>query len=275
MKLLDLVIDLAQQAGEVLRRHRLDTSMLKIVGETQGDVTRAIDLEVENRIITRLKELDVPCLLVCEEHGLVKIGEDPKYVIVLDPLDGSANYVSNLPFYSVSIAAGEYRPDVKLSDLKVSVVNYVPQNVMYISDVSTGTFKIEGQDIKFTEFPHEKPTFVLYLEPRDIEKMLKFLQKFWNKFPDLKVRIFGSASVEITQTLLRKFTAFIDIRGKLRVVDIAGAYVMAKVLNAHMVDLKGRDLGEYKILDLPRFSLVVTYDDAVLRELLNILSEVE
>ncbi len=273
MNLLSLVLDIAQGAGEVLRKYRLDMSMIKIVGETRDDVTRRIDVEVENYVMTRLRELDVPSILVCEEHGIVKIGNDPKYVFVLDPLDGSANYVSNLPFYSVSIAAGKYSPDVKLADLEVGVINYVPHNVMYIADRRSGRFEIRGEDVKFDEFPHEKPTFVLYLEPRDVSRMLKFLEKFWNMFPDLKVRIFGSASIEISQTLLRKFSAFIDIRGKLRVVDIAAAYVIAKVLGAHMVDLEGRDLGAYEIMRLPRFSLVVTYDHELLERILQALRE--
>ncbi len=273
MDLLDIVLDIAQGAGEVLRKHRLDMSMLKIVGETRDDVTRKIDVEVENYVISRLRELNVQSILICEEHGIVKIGDNPKYVFVLDPLDGSANYVSNLPFYSVSIAAGKYSPDIKLGDLEVGVINYVPHNVMYIADRRNNKFEIRGEDIKFEEFPHEKPTFVLYLEPRDIPKMLKFLEKFWNMFPDLKVRIFGSASIEISQTLLRKFSAFIDIRGKLRVVDIAAAYVMAKVLGAHIVDPEGRDLGIYEIMKLPRFSLVVTYDRELLDKILQVLKE--
>ncbi|NPB01017.1 MAG: inositol monophosphatase [Crenarchaeota archaeon] len=268
MDLLEITLDIARKAGELLRRKALDRDSLDIVAQTQDDVTRRIDLEVENLIIEEIRRREIESIVVCEEHGVVRTSNTyPKYIFVVDPLDGSANFVSNLPFYAVSIAAGVYRGEkTMIRDLEIGVVNYVPRNIIYYSDRNCNMFKIEGDDIMFDKVPHEKPSFVIYVEPRNREIMLSFLREFWEAFPDVKVRIFGAASIEMMQTILGKFTGFIDVRDKLRVVDISAAYVCARVCGASIIDTSGRDLGEKIILELPRSSFVLSrYSDVVER----------
>ena len=276
MDLLELTLNIAKKVGDYLRRSIPSPESISIVSKSRDDVTRKIDLDIENMIIEELKSRDIDCIVVCEEHGIVKIGNtNPKYIFVVDPLDGSANFVSNLPFYSISIASGLYKgQNMLIRDLEVGVVNYVPREVMYISDSNSNMFKIEGDDIMYTEYPHEKPSFVLYTEPKNRELMLKFLDEFWREFPEVKVRIFGAASIEMMQTLLGKFLGFIDVRDKLRVVDISASYVCAKVLNAHVLDLRGRDIGDRKILELPRLSFILSRDYETTRRLLKIFDRV-
>ncbi|NPA23364.1 MAG: hypothetical protein GXO23_03610 [Crenarchaeota archaeon] len=276
MDLLELTLDIAKRAGDLLRKRALDLGSIDIVARSQDDVTRKIDLEVENLIIDEIKRREIDSIIVCEEHGIVRTSNtNPRYIFVVDPLDGSANFVSNLPFYAVSIAAGRYRGDrTMIRDLQVGVINYVPRNVIYYSDKETKVFKIEGDDIMFREFPHEKPSFVIYVEPRNREMMLEFLREFWITFPDVKVRIFGAASIEMMQSVLGKFTGFIDVRNKLRVVDISAAYVCASVCNAHAVDVSGRDLGERVILELPRSSFVLSRFNDVVDRIVEIFHKV-
>ncbi len=276
MDLLEITLDIAKKAGELLKRRVLDIESIDIVAKTQDDVTRRIDLEVENLIIEEIRKKNIESIIVCEEHGIVRTcNTSPKYIFVVDPLDGSANFVSNIPFYAISIAAGEYRGEkTRIKDLHVGVVNYVPRDVVYYSDRSSNLSKIEGKDIFFKDFPHEKPSFVIYIEPRNRDVMLEFLKEFWAEFPDVKVRILGAASLEMVQTVLGKFTGFIDVRNKLRVVDISAAYIYAIVNEASAIDISGKDLGEKVILELPRSSFVLSRYRDVVERISNIFSRV-
>ncbi len=276
MDLLELTLDIAKKAGDYLRGVFPDSESISIVSKSKDDITRKIDLDIENMIINELKSRDISSIVVCEEHGIVKIGNvNPRYIFVVDPLDGSANFVSNLPFYTISIASGEYLgQNMTISDLKVGIVNYVPRDVIYVADRDTNMFKVYGRDVVYREYPHEKPSFILYIEPRDVDRMLNFLREFWNRFPDLKVRVLGAASLEMMQTILGKFSAFIDLRDKLRVVDISASYVCGKVLNAYALDMDGNDIGNRKILDLPRISFVLSRDLDLVREIVDVLRRV-
>ncbi len=275
MDVLDLAIELASIGGRILAENILRLDKLRIVARSKDDITRDIDLEIEKTILDTVRRKSLECIFVGEEHGIVRLGSSPSYVIIVDPLDGSANYVSNMPFYSVSVAICRYRGEkTKLSDVLCGVVNYVSLNTLYVADLESGSFHIRGSDIVFQEYPHEKPTFVLYVEPRDLKAMLRFLEVFWREFPDLRVRVLGAASIELIETMLRKFYAFIDIRSKLRVVDIAAAYAVARSLDAKMTDHRGTDLGEYAVLDLPRFNVVASSIPEAHQHILKILSTV-
>jgi myo-inositol-1(or 4)-monophosphatase len=72
-----------------------------------GDETVAIDLAAEDAIVRRLETLHAAGLdfvLVSEELGERRFGADPALRVVVDPIDGSVNAKSCIPFFSFSVA---------------------------------------------------------------------------------------------------------------------------------------------------------------------------
>ena len=75
-----------------------------------GDETVAIDLAAENAIVARLEQLHragAELVLVSEELGERRFGADPDLRVVVDPIDGSVNAKSCIPFFSFSVAVAE------------------------------------------------------------------------------------------------------------------------------------------------------------------------
>jgi myo-inositol-1(or 4)-monophosphatase len=75
-----------------------------------GDQTVAIDLAAEDAIVARLEALHrdgVNFVLVSEELGERRFGADPTLWVVVDPIDGSVNAKSCIPFFSFSVAVAE------------------------------------------------------------------------------------------------------------------------------------------------------------------------
>ncbi|WP_243680250.1 inositol monophosphatase family protein [Vulcanisaeta souniana] len=96
------------------------------------DVSRRIDLEVEDIIIKGVEKEGLNAIISTEERGVVKIGDgEPRYIFVVDPLDGSLNFVLGIPFYSISIAVGRYSNGFRFSDLSDGVVYYVARDALY------------------------------------------------------------------------------------------------------------------------------------------------
>ena len=71
-----------------------------------GTPTKRIDSIAESIGINYI-EKNCDAYLISEEIGFKKIGKNPKYVIVLDPIDGTYNALKNIPIYSISVAIGE------------------------------------------------------------------------------------------------------------------------------------------------------------------------
>ena len=57
-----------------------------------GDTALRMDIEAEKAVITALERAGVPIVIHSEEHGIVKLGNNPQYLGVLDGLDGSDEY---------------------------------------------------------------------------------------------------------------------------------------------------------------------------------------
>jgi myo-inositol-1(or 4)-monophosphatase len=82
----------------------------RVVGTGEGgDETVAIDKAAEDAVVARLAATGDSFVLVSEELGEKRFGDDPQTWIVVDPIDGSLNAKRGIPFFSLSIAVAEGR----------------------------------------------------------------------------------------------------------------------------------------------------------------------
>lgn len=90
----------ARDAGKLALRHFQNVSQLKVEFKAQQDVTSIADREVEEFIVTHLTQSFPEDGFFAEERGSVA----GKNQWVIDPIDGTANFVRGIPFFCVSIA---------------------------------------------------------------------------------------------------------------------------------------------------------------------------
>jgi myo-inositol-1(or 4)-monophosphatase len=96
-----LAVQAARAAGDQLSRSR--TNAPRITAESQRDVKLLADVEAEDRIVEVLRG-GSPFPILSEERGFIagkESGNDTRWIV--DPLDGSLNYLQGIPFYCVSI----------------------------------------------------------------------------------------------------------------------------------------------------------------------------
>jgi myo-inositol-1(or 4)-monophosphatase len=91
---------LAKEAGDILMQHFGNISSYKEKSSATDLVTIA-DTQSESFIINKIKARFPDHDIIAEESDLKQIGSDYRWVI--DPLDGTTNFVHNLPIFAVSI----------------------------------------------------------------------------------------------------------------------------------------------------------------------------
>lgn len=103
--LLALAVDIAREAADLARRSR--ASDIGEVGtkSTATDPVTAADRAVERLMVDRLRAARPDDLVLGEEYGGADATGDGRVRWVLDPIDGTVNYVYGIPHYAVSIAA--------------------------------------------------------------------------------------------------------------------------------------------------------------------------
>jgi myo-inositol-1(or 4)-monophosphatase len=187
-----------------------------------GDTKKRVDLAAEDALIQTLQKHNVPCTLISEEVGVKQIGDRASgYYVVADPVDGTANAARGLPFAAISLAAST-KP--MLSGVEVAVVADVLRDVIYTAKKGKGAYK-NGVKLKPSEIVKLEEAFVgVDFSTFTAEQLVDQLTEVLKRTRHL--RHLGANALEICYVADGTTEAFIDIRGKLRITDIAAAYLI-------------------------------------------------
>lgn len=239
----------------MLRENFEDQRMHEIIGvNSPRDVTRKIDLLAEERIIDEVKREHVKAVIIAEEQGVVKLSKSPDYLILLDPLDGSNNYVSGIPYYSISIAFSRYSINARLNDLISGIVVDVPFRKYYHAFKGEGAYIGESKLTKYK--PPGTPMVLGYLNG---EAYLVF-HKLEAERGTVKLRSLGSASLDLVHVARGGAEVFADLRAKLRSVDIAGGYVILREMGGTIYTGDGKSLNP-TISNIRRIPSIIAFSD--------------
>lgn len=235
-------LEISRAVGEEVKKN-----IAKIVGKKESSIevgmgkdgtpTKKIDKIAEDAALNILKQYDVT--VVSEEAGVV--GDGDVYV-ALDPIDGTFNATRGIPIYSVSLCFSKSK---LLGDTFFGYVVNLATGVEYWADENA--YK-NGERISVSKRDSTRCNAIMYYP----QKTYGFK----------RIRIFGSAALEICYVADSSFDCFIDIRdnngrGLLRVYDVAAAIHIAKKAGAVVTDVNGESVDNKRIDMDERFKLVI------------------
>ena len=102
--MLNIAIKAARAAGAIINRASLDLEQLKINHKGPNDFVTEVDQAAEEVIIDTLLLAYPNHAILAEESGRSRGAKDSEFVWIIDPLDGTTNFIHGFPVYCVSIA---------------------------------------------------------------------------------------------------------------------------------------------------------------------------
>ena len=102
--MLNVAIKAARTAGAIINRASMDLDILKINTKSPNDFVTEVDQAAEQAIIETLLQAYPDHGILAEESGREHGAKHSEYQWIIDPLDGTTNFIHGLPFYCVSIA---------------------------------------------------------------------------------------------------------------------------------------------------------------------------
>ncbi len=100
---INVMIEAAEKAGRALIRDFGEVEQLQVSKKGPGDFVSAADLKSEKILKEELLKARPSYGFLLEEGGEIK-GEDKSYRWIIDPLDGTTNFLHGLPHWCISIA---------------------------------------------------------------------------------------------------------------------------------------------------------------------------
>lgn len=207
----------------------------RVVGTgASGDVTLVADRDAEREVVKVLSSAGALRIL-SEEAG--ELGEGgSRYVAVVDPLDGSSNFSRGIPFYCTSICVVEGR---SLRDAKYALVRNLVNGDVYYAERGRGARK-NGETIGPSS-AKELSDSVLAI---DVSKAtLETVRGLSPLISKVRRQVhFGANALELCFVAEGVVDAFVDLRNRMRVTDLAGAYLIATEAGAVVTSETGGEL---------------------------------
>jgi myo-inositol-1(or 4)-monophosphatase len=225
MELLSVATEAARKAGAVTLRY-FETAVSREVKEDKSFVTQA-DREAERVILQEIKKHFPTHSILSEESGAEHNGSEFEWVI--DPLDGTGNFVNGIPLFSVSIAVLE-------KGAPVAAVIYQPVgNALYAAEKGKGA-TWRGKPVRVSDGDTEHAMISFGPGKKEKEK-LNALFSHSERFVKSK-RYLGSIALELAY-VARGGTEGIVVIG-LNKWDYAAGVLLIKEAGGKITDLEGR-----------------------------------
>ena len=223
-----------------------------------GDISRRIDILAEKAVLDYLKEINFSCTVLGEECGRVEVSKNAKGFIIMDAIDGSTNAVRGIPFSCCSLA---FATENKLSSITDAVVIDLYSGDLYSASKGMGAF-MNGKRIQVHK---ERPLYFVVgldisgISPDSLQKLSPIVSA------SNHIRHFGAVALELALFARGLVDLIIDVRGKLRVTDIAAGFLIATEAQGLVFDKNGEPL-ESDLSYETRISFIAAPNKEILNE---------
>ncbi len=229
------VCRVARLAGEFISRSRVDFSPQRVEYKGEQNLVSYVDKEAERLILSELAKL-LPEAKVLSEEGfsqlLSPLGDE--YLWVVDPLDGTANFVHSMPPYCVSIAL------LKGREVLVGVIYEVTRDECFWAHKLSGCY-LNGKQIRVSDVQRVQDSMVItgmaYNTPGGEESFLRAFSYF-NVHTNGTRRI-GSAAANLAYVAAGRAECFFQ-RG-LSEWDVAAGVLLVERAGGIVCDYSGGD----------------------------------
>ena len=229
--MLNIAVRAARSAGEIILRSADKASHLAVDSKGKNDFATEIDRLAEKEIISIIKAAYPEHSILAEESG-EHAGND--FVWVIDPLDGTTNFIHGFPQYAVSIAL-KYKGRIEIG------VVYDPLREELFTAKRGGGAMLNNRRLRVTGLTSMKGALIGTGFPF---KVPQHLDAYLNMFRAITIdsagiRRAGSAALDLAYLAAGRLDAFWEI--ELKEWDMAAGILLVKEAGGVATDFSFND----------------------------------
>ena len=244
----DIAVEAARRGATVLLRYWEQLGKDDADTKARHDWVSNADRESETAIIDCLRELSPGDAILAEEGGAAAGATDRTWII--DPLDGTSNYLQHFPFWCVSIG-------LRRGEEMTAAVIYEPlREIFFTAERGAGAFR-DGERMRVSDQSGLDGSFLATGFPfRAQEYVSAYVAIFEDVIRRAKgVRRAGSAALDLAYTAAGIFDGFFEMH--LAAWDVAAGSLLVREAGGIVTDFSGGDRWFHRgnIVGAPRLVL--------------------
>lgn len=229
--MLNIAIRAARKAGNLIAKHYETPDAVEASQKGDNDFVTNVDREAERLIIEVIRKSYPQHTIISEECGELP-GEDGDVQWIIDPLDGTTNFIKHLPHFAVSIA-------VRIKGRTEVAVVYDPmRNELFTSTRGQGTqlngYRLRGSTSRDLEGTIIATGFPFKLKQHSATYM-NLVSKLFKQCADF--RRSGSAALDLAYVAAGRVDGFFEIG--LKPWDYAGGELLVREAGGLVTDFVG------------------------------------
>ena len=238
---LNIMIKAAEKASKALIRDFGEIEKLQVSVKGPSDFVSNADTKAEKIIIEDLKKARPNYSIISEEDGS-ETNKDKEHTWIIDPIDGTTNFLHGVPHFAISIA-------LKSGDEIVSGLIYDPiKDEMFYAEKESGAF-FNNQRIRVSK-------------KRELNSCLFATGGFSKSEINLPLRNSGSAALDIAYVAAGRYDGY--FQNDLNLWDIAAGIIILKEAGGMINEI---DLSQNKNIKIRASSTAI--NDKMLEKLKN------
>lgn len=222
----------AEKAGRALVRDFNELEHLQVSKKSLGNFVSTADHRSENILVQELKKARPSYSFLLEESGVIE-GTDPEYRWIIDPLDGTTNFLHSIPHFAISI--GLQRGE----DIVAGVIYNPVTDEMYWTERGKGAF-LNQRRLRVSGRKHLEEALIAvggpYGDQGDVETYVQRLKKITPQTAG--IRRFGAAALDLAFVAAGRFDVYLE--SDFHPWDVAAGILMVKEAGGYVTALDGK-----------------------------------
>lgn len=230
--LLSSIMEVCRSAGEFQMKHFQHVTSDAVSDKGLNQLVSYVDVESEKMLVDTLRLIRPEAGFITEENTAPQYAENP-VVWIIDPLDGTTNFLHGLQVFSISVALMEH------GEITAGVVYAPALNEMFCAEKDQGAF-LNGNPIRVSGAQQLNASLIAtgfpYYEFQQTTAYLNLLEVLMKKTHGL--RRMGSAAIDLAYTACGRFDGFYETG--LNAWDVAAGALLVAEAGGKVSDFQSR-----------------------------------
>ena len=228
---INVMVKACRKAAKTLIRDFGEIENLQVSIKGPGDFVTASDKKVEKILIDELQKARPNYSILSEEIG--KINNDESFKWIIDPIDGTANFLHGIPHFAISIGL-EHDGEI------ICGIIYDPiKDEMFVAEKGNGSY-LNNQRIRVSSRSKLENCIIFTGGPKSGVKNRELFLKEYNNVSSkvlTSIRKLGSASLDMAYVAAGRCDGF--WQRNLKYWDIAAGIILVRESGGFVTDFKG------------------------------------